>query len=129
MSITKSISQTSIKDQTTGDTANVVLRGDGKQALAVDTSGTVIESILGRSQVYDFIHSAAWMRQAIYDDVSISVGGSVATLTYKEDSGIIGKAIVDFTDQDNWTLNLERYITEEDNNPLEDDDDTELFLD
>ena len=127
--IVKGVSQTSIKDATSGSTANIVLRGDGKQALAVDTSGTVIESILGRSQVYDFLHSSSWMRQAIYDDVTISVAGTVATLTYKEDSGVLGKAFVDFTDQDNWTMTLERYITEDDNNPLLDDDNTELFLD
>jgi hypothetical protein len=129
MSISKSISQTSLKDQTTGNTANVILRGDGNYALAVDTAATVIEAILGRSQVYDFIHSSLWMRGAVYDDVSISVSGTVATLTYKEDEGVLGKAFVDFTSQDNWTMSLERYITEDDNDPLLDDNDIELFLD
>ena len=129
MSISKSISQTSIKDQVTGNTTDVILRGDGKYALAVDTSGTVIESIIGKSQVYDFIHSSLWMRGAVYDNVSISVSGNVSTLSYYEDSGILGKAVVTFTDQNNWSVELDRYITEESDAALLDDDNTELNLD
>lgn len=121
-------SQVVIGDKDNQTYANVSTRSDGKTALCVDQKEN-ITVILNRSQVFGFIHASTWMSVAEYDDVSISVTGTIATLTYKQDNGILGKATVDFTSADVWSMTLDRYITEEDNNPLMDDDDSNLNLD
>lgn len=77
---------------------------------------------------YDFIQSSCWMAQACYDQISIDVSGNTTTLSYYEDGALLGKAIIVFTDDDTFSLSMERYLTEDDNDPLLDDDGTELFL-
>lgn len=108
--------------------ANVITRTDDLEALAVDIQPE-LQTLLGRSHVYDFIHSSGWMRGYHYNDVNMSVSTDTVTLEYYYDSSFLGKATAVYTSPDNWSLDLERYLCEDDGDPLLDDDSTELNFD
>lgn len=82
-----------------------------------------------RGQILQAIAASKWMELAAYDRIETDLSGNVWTLNYYEKNNSLGKAVVTFTDSDFWTFLLTRYITEDDGNPLLDDDSTELNLD
>lgn len=82
-----------------------------------------------RAQIFKLIAASKWMELADYDEVTTDLVGNVLTLTYYEMGNILGIAVITFVNSDDWTLNLTRYITEDDGTPLQDDDSTNLNLD
>lgn len=80
---------------------------------------------------FNLIGASKWMELAVYDEVvpSFSLDGLTMTLAYKEDAALLGEAVVYFNTDLDWNIKLNRYITEDDGNPLQDDDDSNLNLD
>lgn len=67
--------------------------------------------------------SSAWMKLGVYDEVTPSIVGSDLVLTYKEDSAILGTAVIsNYLSVDGWSLKLNRYIADDDGTILYDDD-------
>jgi hypothetical protein len=80
---------------------------------------------------FEIIGNSKWMDLASYDQVVpvFSLDGKTMTLTYKEDSAILGEAIVYFNTDQDWNIILNRFIDEDDGSILLDDDGTSLNLD
>lgn len=116
-----------IADDTT-PTNRATVNASGRLLTETEISGSIVV-LLGRSQIYDIMNSSGWMRGAIFDNVTISVAGTVATLSFYEDSALLGNSYVDFTDNDNWELILDRYLDEDDGTPLLLDNDDEINMD
>jgi hypothetical protein len=112
-----------------GGTDNTTIGNDGDRLKVSAQLPSNITVLLGRSQIYDFVIQSGWMRSAIYDNVTISVTGTLATLSFYEDDTLLGQAFVDFIDPDNWDMTTSRYICDDDGTPLEDDDNIKLNLD
>ncbi len=85
----------------------------------------------GFEKFFNLIINSKWMELAVYDEVipSFSLDGITSTLTFKEDGAIIGQAIFTYNSDTDWAINLKRFITDDDNNILLDDDNSPLNLD
>lgn len=80
---------------------------------------------------FTIIVASKWMELAAYDEVipTLSNGDNDLILTFKEDGATLGEAVITNFTLSNWHIKLNRYITDDDNTPLQDDDNTFLNLD
>lgn len=81
-------------------------------------------------KIIDVVLKSAWMKLAVYDEVvtTVSPNRQVITLDFKEDTFIIGQALINFTSDLSWNFTLERFVCDDDGSHLLDDDDVPLFL-
>lgn len=111
-----------------GDVHDSVRIGDGVTEAKVDPqnrsfSTNRYEKLLG------LLSNANWMKLGDFEAITPIFVGDVATLEYKQDGAVIGRAIFTFVTDSNWNLQLERYVNDADGQPLQDDDGSLLFLD
>lgn len=80
---------------------------------------------------FSFINTSKWMELAVYDEVipAYSVDGKTLTLTYKEDGILLGEAVLYYNTDIDYSLNLYRYLMDDDGSKLLDDDGDALNLD
>lgn len=85
--------------------------------------------LLNRNQIFQLIAASQWMDLGVYNNVQTSFSGNQLTLSYYEHDHLLGIAVITFSNANTWTLAMSRYITEDDGEPLLNDDSTELNLD
>lgn len=80
---------------------------------------------------FGLVTGSKWMDLGVYDEITptFSVDGRTMTLAFKEDSALIGEAVLNYNSDTDWSVKLNRYITEDDNDVLLDDNDSNLNLD
>lgn len=78
---------------------------------------------------FPLLANANWMKLGDFDNITPSFGVNQATLQYNQNNAILGRAIIDFTSVNDWEINLERYLNDDDGAILQDDDDSSLNLD
>lgn len=80
---------------------------------------------------FQLIGDSNWMKLGVYDSVTptFSLDGRTLTLAYKETGNLIGEAIVVFNSNTDYSITLNRYINNDGEGLLLDDDDTPLNLD
>ncbi len=115
-------------DPDSGDVHDSVRIGDGTTEAKIDPlnrsfSTNRYEKLLG------LLANANWMKLGDFEEIVPIFAGNVATLEYKQDGAIIGRAICTFVTDSDWNIELERYINESNGDQLLDDDDSFLFLD
>lgn len=101
-----------------------------------DASGNAFDpkNPLPTSTAYEkffaLINASKWMELAVYDQVIPDFVGDDLTLTYKEDGALLGQALVsNYVSQTGWSLQLNRFIDDDDGSILQDDDGLSLNLD
>lgn len=73
--------------------------------------------------------NANWLNLGNVDRIVPSFSGDEITMDYYESGANIAKAVVKYTHDLDWEINLERYINDADSDLLLDDNDDPLFLD
>ncbi len=101
--------------------------------LELDETQAKLQDIYVRqsNKIQSIINSSKWMDLAVFDEVtpSFSLDGKTVTITYKSSGAILGEAVAYFNTEQDWSLNLYRYIADDDGTKLLDDDGTALILD
>lgn len=80
-------------------------------------------------KLFPLLTNANWMNLADFEAVNPVFSGDTATLEYKQDGATIGRGIFRYVNDEDWDLTLEKYINDADGSIIQDDDDTDLFLD
>ncbi len=111
-----------------GDIHDSVRIGDGVTEVKVDPQNQSL-STNRYEKLLALLANANWMKLADFDAIVPVFAGDVATLEYKQNGAIIGRAICTFVTDSDWDIVLQRYINDDDGSILLDDDGSYLFLD
>lgn len=81
-------------------------------------------------KILEVIKTSRWLDDAVVDEVVFSSNPdrTAITASFYEDDGLLGEAVITYTSDLSWSFQLSRYLLDDDNTQLQDDDGSFLNL-